>query len=406
MRGVVQEVDGDGDALIQFEGIADPKCVLQQEFGALEIQEDDDDSAEESPTKIAKAGEEAYYRVIDGIKYDNKLLGTIEELARDGQVSYVDAKQIWVEAQDGHDVTECERATIEYAMTTYKFTDKAAKAMKIYLEGGKHKSYYKVIEGVKYDRELFEMAKEFEADGQISVKEAKTLFWSAYDGKGITGTERNTLEHIAKTVKFTDKARTYFEEVIKLPEPTSYYKVIDGNKYDAGLLLEIEDAASDGTISSAEAERIWKSSQDGLGVTDIEKATMKYALASHRAKFTDPAFQFLDEKLSTFSWQASAQQEPSMKNEEPNEEGEAKQEDIVPANGLEEEAGAAAMDINQANRDESIEEMKSTDIMECSTNEECSRIEMLDKEGESIATGCSEELPAMEDQMNKPTAMY
>merc|ERR1712187_285657 len=147
------------------------------------------------------------------------------------------------------------------------WSEEAAKAMNIYLEGGKHKSYYKVIDKVKYDRELLEMADKYTADGQISVKEAKELFEAALDGKGITGSERNTLEYISKNMKLTDKAREYFDDKIKLPDPTSYYKVIDGTKYDASLLLEIEDAARDGTISLAEAERIWASAGDGKGVT-------------------------------------------------------------------------------------------------------------------------------------------
>lgn len=250
-----------------------------------------------SPAKVAKTGEEAYYKVIDGVKYDRTLLETIEESAKDGQVSYVEVKKIWAEAQDGEKVTDIERATLQYGMKTYKFTAKAAKALNIYLEAGQHKSFYKVLQGVKYDRKLLEMADLSQADGQISVAEAKALFLEAHDGKGITGTERTTLEYISKEMKFTDKARQYFEEVIKLPDPTSYYKVIDGNKYDAGLLLEFEGYGKDGQVSLAEVERTWKAAQDGPGVTDIEKATMKYALNKDKSKFTDPAFKFLDEKL-------------------------------------------------------------------------------------------------------------
>jgi len=255
-------------------------------------------AAEEPPAKVAKTGDESYYKVIDGVKYDRKLLEVIEEFAKDGQVSYAEVKKIWADAKDGQGVTDCERDTIKYGMATYKFTEKALKAMNIYLEGGKHKSYYKVINGVKYDRELFEAAQQFEADGQISVKEAKVLFKDAHDGRGITGTERNTLEYIAAKMKLTDKACIYFEEVIKLPDPTSYYKIIDGNEYDAGLLLEIEDAAKDGTVSLAEAERIWKSAEDGPGVTDIEKATMKHALEKDKLKFSEPALKFMEEKLA------------------------------------------------------------------------------------------------------------
>merc|ERR1711870_203322 len=136
-------------------------------------------------------------------------------------------------------------------------------------------------------------ADSFVADGQISAKEAKTLFITAHDGKGITGTERTTLEYISRNRKLTDKAREYFDAAIKLPDPTSYYRIVDGNKYDAGLCLEIEEYAKDGTVSEAEAQRIWKSAEDGPGVTEIEKATMKYFLSDKEIFFTEPAWKFL-----------------------------------------------------------------------------------------------------------------
>jgi len=254
-------------------------------------------ASEEPQAKVAKTSEESYFKVIEGVKCDRKLWETIEECAKDGQVSYVEVKKIWAEAQDAQVVTDTERDTINHGMKTFRFTVKAVKAMNIYLTVGKHQSYYKVIKGVKYDRVLLEMANKFQADGQISVKDAKMLFAEVQDGKGITGTERNTLEYIAKEMTFTAKATEYFDEVIKLPGSTKYYKTIAGTQYDAGLLLEIEDSAKDGTVSLAEAERIWKSAQDGPGVTDIEKATMKYALTKDKSKFTDPAYKFLDEKL-------------------------------------------------------------------------------------------------------------
>merc|ERR1712203_1055447 len=98
------------------------------------------------------------------------------------------------------------------------------------------------------------------------------------DGKGITGTEKDTLEYAMKTFKFTEKARKWLSVQLKLPEPTSYYKVIDGQKYDASLLNEFESMATDGVISEAEAKRLWTEAEDGKGVTDIEKATLKFAL--------------------------------------------------------------------------------------------------------------------------------
>merc|ERR1712113_720171 len=141
-----------------------------------------------------------------------------------------------------------------------------------------------------------EEAQKMEADGQISWKEAKQLFADAKDGAGLTGTEKDTLEHALKTLKFTDKARKYLEEQLKGPSPKSYYKFIDGVKYDHALLLECEDAVKDGLISEAEAKRLYEAACDGKGITDIETATLKYAL--NNLKFTDAAKTFLENTLA------------------------------------------------------------------------------------------------------------
>lgn len=250
----------------------------------------------EPDAKKAKIGDESYYKVIDGTKYDRALLEAIEKYAADGQVGYPEARRLWEEAKDGRGVTDTEKATLSYAMKTYKFTEKATKFLETYLSVGTAKSYYKVIEGVKYDRELLEQAQMFAADGQISWSEAKQLFDDASDGKGLTGTEKNTLEYALKTLKFTDKARKYLEGQLTVGDPKSYYKVIDGAKYDHALLLEAEDAAKDGQISEAEATRLWTAAVDGKGVTAIEKDTLKYVLKTF--KFTDPAKEFLEGKLA------------------------------------------------------------------------------------------------------------
>jgi hypothetical protein len=253
-------------------------------------------ASEEPSTKKAKTGEESYYKVIDGEKYDRALLEAVEAFASDGQIGYPEAKQLWKDAQDGKGVTDIEKATLKYAMKTYKFTDKATNFVKVYMEAGAHKSYYKVIDGVKYDRALLEEVEKAAADGQVSWREAKELFDSASDGKGLTGTEKDTLEYALKNLKFTDKARSYLEGQLKLDKPTSYYKIIDGVKYDQALLLEFEDAVKDGIVSEAEAQRLWNAAADGKGVTDIEKATLQYIIKS--GKLTDPAKVLLEGKLA------------------------------------------------------------------------------------------------------------
>lgn len=253
-------------------------------------------AAVESEAKKAKTGEESYYKIVDGVKYDRSLLESVEAFAADGQVGYPEAKQLWKDAQDGQVVTDIEKATLQYAMETFKFTEKAKNYVTVYLEAGKHTSYYKVIDGVKYDRELLEHAEKAAADGQVSWRDAKQLFLDASDGRGLTGTEKDTFAYILKTLKHTDKARQYLEQQLAVPKPTSYYKIIDGVKYDHSLLLEFDDAVKDGTVSEAEAQRLWDAASDGKGVTDIEKATLQHVLKF--GKFTDAAKTLLESKLA------------------------------------------------------------------------------------------------------------
>ncbi|CAK0877176.1 unnamed protein product [Prorocentrum cordatum] len=254
-------------------------------------------ASEEPATKKAKTGEESYYKVIDGVRYDRALLEAAEGFAADGQVGYPEARKLWKNAQDGAGVTDIEKATLEYAMKVYKFSEPARKFMTTYLAAGKHRSYYKTVSNVQYDRALLEAAEKAAADGQISWREAKQLLEDASDGKGMTGTEKATLEYALKTFKFTDKARKFLEGGLRVEKPASYpdYRSVGGKKFDHALLLEFEEAAKDGVISKAEAQRLWDVAQDGKGVTEIERATLKHALDSGLC--TGPAKALLEEKL-------------------------------------------------------------------------------------------------------------
>merc|ERR1711953_1186518 len=106
--------------------------------------------------------------VIDGKTYDKSLLELCKKFAADGQVGYPEAKLLWKDAMDDGVVTDIERATLEYCLKTYKFTDKASKFITTLMSVGTSKSFYKIVEGVKYDRQLLEQAEVFAADGQVS----------------------------------------------------------------------------------------------------------------------------------------------------------------------------------------------------------------------------------------------
>ncbi len=78
-------------------------------------------------------------------------------------------------------------------------------------------SYYKIIDGQRYDRSLLELADSFtkgRGESQISFDEAKDLLTAAGDGRGITPTELATFRYLLDHYKWTDKARNWLLEQI------------------------------------------------------------------------------------------------------------------------------------------------------------------------------------------------
>ncbi len=70
----------------------------------------------------------SYYRIIDGHKYDRQLLELADELVGrrgDGRISNDDARQIARALCDGDSITEIERATADYILREYNWTDSA-----------------------------------------------------------------------------------------------------------------------------------------------------------------------------------------------------------------------------------------------------------------------------------------
>jgi len=75
----------------------------------------------------------------------------------------------------------------------------------------------------------------------------------------------------------------------------SRFKQIDGVKYDRDILEQAEVACRDGQVSYPEAQQLWQIALDGPGVTEVEMATLEYAMKQHR--FTDKAEDFVRRKL-------------------------------------------------------------------------------------------------------------
>ena len=92
------------------------------------------------------------------------------------------------------------------------------------------KSYYKTIQGVRYDRALLEVAEERKSsqrDGHIFEKDAKEIVELSKDGGRITETELRTLKYISENYYFTPKAAAWF--VDKLADIEN---AVDPNQFD------------------------------------------------------------------------------------------------------------------------------------------------------------------------------
>ncbi len=79
-------------------------------------------------------------------------------------------------------------------------------------------SYYKIIDGVKYDKSLIEAADQATAgagDGRISLEDAKKLLELVKDGNSYTDIEKETMKYIRENYKFTDAADDWFRTEIR-----------------------------------------------------------------------------------------------------------------------------------------------------------------------------------------------
>ena len=79
-------------------------------------------------------------------------------------------------------------------------------------------SYYKIIDGKKYDKQMLEVAETAtsgQGDGRISLADAKRLIASVTDGGRYTDVEKDTMAHIRENFKFTEEADSWFREEIR-----------------------------------------------------------------------------------------------------------------------------------------------------------------------------------------------
>lgn len=79
-------------------------------------------------------------------------------------------------------------------------------------------SYYKEIDGIKYDKELLEAADKAIAgrgDGRISLDDAQDLLAKVKDGNSYTDVEKATMAYVRDNYKWTEEADKWFRTEIR-----------------------------------------------------------------------------------------------------------------------------------------------------------------------------------------------
>lgn len=79
-------------------------------------------------------------------------------------------------------------------------------------------SYYKTIEGKKYDGEIIDLAEKLTSgagDGRISMSDAEQLFEAVKDGDSYTDIEKDTMAYVRENFKWTDAADEWFRGEVR-----------------------------------------------------------------------------------------------------------------------------------------------------------------------------------------------
>lgn len=129
---------------------------------------------------------------------------------------------------------------------------------------------------------------------EIDIKLSNKIIECINDITNITLEEQNTIHHILDTYHCNYEALENLRKYIK----TSYYKIINGEKYDRSLLLLAENLVKgqgDGRISENDMKKLVSSALDGNKITDCEKKTLK--LITTEFNTTDNAKEYLQKYI-------------------------------------------------------------------------------------------------------------
>lgn len=168
-------------------------------------------------------------------------------------------------------------------------------------------TYYQFINGQRYDASLIQHAQSSvsgRGDGRISQNDAQRLWDLAMDGGRITATEFRTLRYLLKNLTWTEVAQSWMEAALNgaMEQLMSYYKIIDGLRYDRRILEkaeELTDGRGDGRISREDAEKLLPLFGDKGSITIEEERSLYFLLDKHN--WTNAAKEYMVQQIAPVS---------------------------------------------------------------------------------------------------------
>ena len=170
--------------------------------------------------------------------------------------------------------------------------------------------YYQIINGQRYNASLIRNAAfrtRGAGDGRISLQDAQDLWQLAMDGGRITEIEEATIGYLLEAFNWTDAASEWMRAELakQVEEIKSYYRIIDGLRYDRKILNEADartQGQGDGRISQDDAEFLLPLFGDFGDVTIVEERTLQYLLENYN--WTEAAENWFLERVTRISRQS------------------------------------------------------------------------------------------------------
>ena len=135
------------------------------------------------------------------------------------------------------------------------------------------KSYYKVIDGEKYDRELLEKAEEISTiqdNGKINIEGANKLWKYALDNDKVTKIEIKTLEYIYNNMDCTDKAKNFLKKQILKNDKIKIKETEKKDEIEEKDIVEIEGEEDEVEFDEDVDEDVEIAEEEGDEKEDIE----------------------------------------------------------------------------------------------------------------------------------------